>query len=110
MTTTVVNLRHGEPYDVRIDRRTKWGNPFRIEDIRADGHTEEKARLIAVEAFGSWVHGSDSPKARWIREHVHELKDRRLACWCAPPGGCAASDPLVCHGQILARLADGGGA
>ena|SRR5215207_2478283 len=35
--TEVVNIRH-EEYDVRIDRRSRWGNPFKIGP---DGNREE---------------------------------------------------------------------
>jgi hypothetical protein len=37
---------------------------------------------------------------------LRELKGKTLACWCAPRGGLTADDPLICHGQVLARLAD----
>ena len=41
--TRVVNLNR-EPYDVRIDRQTKWGNPFREG---ADGTRRDVIRLHA---------------------------------------------------------------
>ena len=47
--TTVINIRHGravlkEPDVVRIDRATKWGNPFVI------GRDGDRARVIARSA------------------------------------------------------------
>ncbi len=95
----VVNLRHEpklrEKFDhaqvvngtVLIDRRTKWGNPFRISPAcsreqavaryRADLWRRIRAGEIELEALAA-LHG------------------RRLACWCAP---------LPCHGHVLARAA-----
>jgi uncharacterized protein DUF4326 len=48
VTTRVVHLKR-EPYDVAIDRRTRWGNPF---VIGRDGDREtviEEAPCLAVE-------------------------------------------------------------
>jgi Domain of unknown function (DUF4326) len=36
-----------------------------------------------------------------------ELKGKTLACWCAPESrALTKDDPVYCHGQVLARLAD----
>jgi hypothetical protein len=40
-------MRLGEEYDVRIDRWTKWGNPFRIN---VDGTREE-----VISAYEKWI-------------------------------------------------------
>ena len=48
-----------------------------------------------------------SREAGWRgAEHTAALRGKTLACWCAPPGGLGAADALVCHGQVLAALAD----
>jgi hypothetical protein len=64
------------------------------------------------------MHGDRAEVIEKYRQHIlnspallaaiPELRGKVLACWCAPPGGVAATDPLVCHGQILAALADAG--
>ena len=96
---TVINLRH-EPQlreqfehatvldnTVLIDRRTKWGNKFRIG---RDGTREE---VIARYRADLW---------RRIRagaitlEELAETDGMWFACWC---------DPLPCHGHVLARAA-----
>jgi transposase len=42
-----------------------------------------------------------------LLEDLPELRGRTLYCFCAPPGGLTAADrPHVCHGQVLAELAD----
>lgn len=98
MSTTVVNLRH-KTCDVRIDRKTPWGNPFTHLPL---GHTkaltEVATREEAIVAYENWVRESDDPEAVWIRENVRYLAGKTLGCWCAP---------LPCHGEVLARLADG---
>lgn len=81
--TTVVNLRDHE-YDVRIDRKTKWGNPF---VIGRDGPRDE-----VIQKYECWV--VTQPH---LMEALPELQGRRLGCWCAPS---------ACHGDVLARLAD----
>ena len=83
---------------VLIDRRTAWGNPFRI------GPACSREQAVARYRADLW---------RRIRageidlEALAALHRRRLACWCAP---------LPCHGHVLTRaaawaarqLADGG--
>jgi len=34
------------------------------------------------------------------------LKDKILGCWCAPKDGINMDDELICHAQILARIAN----
>ena len=90
--TTVINIRHGravlkEPDVVRIDRATKWGNPFVI------GRDGDRARVIAKYRARLW---------REIRadhiglDELAALLGKRLMCWCAP-------EP--CHGDVLAEAA-----
>ena len=72
---------------VLVDRRTKWGNPFRI----VPGCSREQA--VARYRADLW---------RRIRagetslEELAELNGCWLACWC---------DPLPCHGHVLAKAA-----
>lgn len=75
-----------EEYDVLIDRRTKWGNPFhmRSQDYR------ERDRVI--NAYREWI--VTQPK---LMESLHELKGKTLGCHCAP---------MPCHGDVLAELAN----
>ena len=73
---------------VLIDRRTKWGNPFRI------GPSCSREQAIARYREDLW---------RRIRageialEELAELDGCWLACWC---------EPLPCHGDVLARAAE----
>lgn len=81
MKTRVVNLQHF-PYDVRIDRRSKWGNPFHIGP---DGTREE-----VIGKYREWILGQDG-----LLEALQELRGKRLGCWCAP---------MQCHGDVLVEL------
>ena len=97
--TAIVNLKHHpdlrealedrEEFEgvVRADRRTKWGNPFRISG-RAN-------REEVIERYRRWL---------WQRiregevslEGLASLHGKVLACWC---------HPKPCHCNVLARAA-----
>jgi hypothetical protein len=84
MATKVVHCKH-EPYDVYIGRPSKWGNPF---EIGKDGTRED-----VIEKYREWIITQPS-----LLASLYTLKDRTLGCWCKPK---------LCHGDILAELADG---
>lgn len=72
-------------YDIRIDRASKWGNPFHIGE---DGSREE-----VIEKYKEWV--TNQPH---LMKEIRHLQGKRLGCWCSP-------NP--CHGDVLVELADG---
>jgi len=92
MKTIVLNVRIAKWFDaegrerVLIDRRTKWGNPFKIG---ADGTREE-----VVAKYREWLKFQPALLAK-----ISSLKGKALNCWCKP---------LPCHGDVLAELAEGG--
>jgi hypothetical protein len=73
---------------IYVGRSSKWGNPF-----------------YGADDFGEWLAGNRShfkiieDKRKWILEHIHELRGKNLACWCA------LDQP--CHADILLKLANG---
>lgn len=71
-----------------------WANPFLIG--RDGDRRTVLARFEEELRFGSLSH---------LLTRLHELDGLTLACWCAPMGGVGSHDSLVCHGQILSRLA-----
>ena len=89
--TAIVNLKHDPDAiakgAVRIDRRTRFGNPYRI------GRHGTREQVIALYRAELW---------RRIRagevslEELASLHGKTLACHCAP---------LPCHGEVLARAA-----
>ena len=72
---------------VLIDRRTKWGNPWRVGQ---DGTREEVIGRYRVDLWRRIRAGEVS------LEELAELDGCWLACWC---------EPLPCHGNVLARAA-----
>ena len=87
----VVNMKHISRAEaasaVRIDRRTRWGNPFVI------GPHGDRAAVIAQYRADLWrrIRAGEIPL-----EDLAALDGRTLACWCAPH---------PCHGHVLERAA-----
>lgn len=69
---------------VRIDRRSKWGNPF---IIGRDGD-----RAAVIEKYRAWILTRPD-----LLDALPQLRGKTLFCWCAPE---------ACHGGVLAVLAD----
>lgn len=91
--TTVVHNQQDD-YDVYIGRAvpeaglkaSKWGNPI----VLADDSDEERERVIIE--YRAWI--VEQPE---LMASLGELRGLRLGCWCAPK---------LCHGDVLAELAD----
>lgn len=76
---------HGLPPGAAlVDRRTKWGNPFKIG---RDGDRDE-----VVRRYRAWVVTRPDLMAALV-----ELRGRDLVCWCAPE---------ACHADVLLELAN----
>lgn len=89
----VVNLRHEELGDAvyvgrAMPRRglagSDFANPYRVD---VDG-----SRADVIQKYRSWLLGRQELLVR-----LHELRGRRLACWCSP-------EP--CHADVLRELVD----
>jgi hypothetical protein len=89
----VVNLRHEELGDAvyvgRVSPRhglaeSAFANPHRI------GQDGDRAEVVAK--YRSWLLGRQE-----LLQRLHELRGRRLACWCSP-------EP--CHADVLIELVD----
>lgn len=99
--TKVINLRdhaavaaaQADGTFVRIDRQTRWGNPYKV--------TKGQPREEAIAMFRAYL--LDSPE---LLADVGQLQGKTLACWCAPWGGVTWEAPRVCHGQVLAYYAE----
>ena len=96
---TVVNMKHSpelraaldgadEHGDVvRIDRRTRWGNPFLIG---RHGSREE-----VIERYRTWLWDKVKKGEITVAE-LAALNGKTLACHCAP---------RPCHGDVLVKAA-----
>ena len=72
---------------VRIDRRTRWGNPFHI------GRHGSRAEVIR--RYRAWL-WERILRGHFTLEDLARLHGKTLACHC---------HPLPCHGQVLQRAA-----
>lgn len=82
----VVNLR-AEHADVVVDRRSRWGNPWKM----VGGWTRE---MVVMRYGWAIATGELGFGVEEIREH---LSGQRLGCWCAP---------ALCHAHVLACVAN----
>ena len=99
--SAVVNLRHEpelrEAFEhahvvnntVLVDRRTKWGNPFRI------GPGQDADRAVARYRVHLWQRIRAGEVSL---EDLAELHGCWLACWCV--------GSHACHAEVLARAAE----
>jgi len=85
--TRVVNLKT-DCSDVRIDRKSRWGNPFLIGKHGSRNDVIARHRVWLWDQIGSGLVSLDDLAA---------LNGMRLGCHCAP---------LPCHGDTLAAAAD----
>lgn len=87
--TTVVNLRTDE-YDVYIGREGHghdgyFGNPFKLGLTERRGATLNRYRSYF---YSKLEHDPE------FKRRIHELKGKRLGCFCKPDD---------CHGDIIAE-------
>lgn len=109
--------RAEHPDAVIVDRRSKWGNPYRITvcsdcrsafitDTRGGGgeylETLADARAGAVDLFGEdMASGALTTAGYPTHDEIRaELAGRDLACWCPLDGPC--------HADVLLEIANGG--
>lgn len=88
---------------VKVDRSTKWGNPFVPGQPAPSGAERGQPvtdRTHAFRLYRDWAR-TNSELARSARD---ELAGRNLACWC-PPG----DDRDQCHAAVLIELANARG-
>lgn len=89
----VANLRC-DPYEIRIDRKTRWGNPFsHLKGTKAQ--FEVATREEAIESYKHWL-WTELVDGRVTVAELAALDGKILGCWCAP---------LPCHGEVLLKAA-----
>ena len=86
---------------VKVDRATKWGNPFRVG---IDGTTEECVKYYRLLLAGFVCLTSKASVELQTKTRavvvacLDELEGKNLACWCR------ADKP--CHADVLLELAN----
>jgi hypothetical protein len=86
-----VSLAVAEGCYVRIDRGSKWGNPY-SHRYGTLAKWVVSSRAEAIARYEEYVRSRPDLIAA-----LPELDDKILGCWCMP---------LACHGQVLARLVE----
>ncbi|MDB6134215.1 MAG: hypothetical protein JWM59_2458 [Verrucomicrobiales bacterium] len=85
---------------VKVDRSTKWGNPYRVAG------TPHLSRADAARLFREDILNPDQPHPiLTIQEIREELGGKNLACWCPLP---AEGQPDHCHAAFLLEIANAG--
>jgi hypothetical protein len=79
------------PDTVYVGRGSKWGNPFPFD------HQVYLGKAWARDAYAQWLTSTLKGMAL-LREHLHELKGKNLACWCKAGEAC--------HADVLIALAN----
>jgi len=92
---------------LKVDRTTRFGNPFSVEDY---------GRERAVALHRAWIRGEprDPSLPRKLQRDLEarraevisalpSLRGKNLACWCPLP---ERGKPDVCHAALLLELAN----
>ena len=84
---------------VKVDRTTKWGNPF----IVGTHGTREHCVDLFAKMLAGYICISDGPSIevqedyrRVVAIHRYELEGKNLACWCPKNARC--------HADVLLNL------
>jgi Domain of unknown function (DUF4326) len=86
------------PNTVKVDRSTKWGNPFAPGKPNpfTDAHVRDLPHAIELYRAYAWRDAALVAAAR------KELRGKNLACWCAKSAG----HEDLCHAAILLEIAN----
>ena len=86
------------PNTVKVDRTTKWGNPFKVGAKNPYGTVTKDARH-------SWqIYLGFAPQNELLVAAARaELRGKNLACWCKRPG---PYEDDACHAAVLLKLAN----
>ena len=85
------------PNTVKVDRTTRWGNPWPIGEW---GPLDRKAPDAegAVGLFEAMLHDPEMRKAAGYPDDLSALRGKNLACWCKPGE--------LCHADVLLEYAN----
>jgi hypothetical protein len=92
---------------VKVDRTTRFGNPFSIEDYGRERAVALHRAWITGELGNSAVANKRARDLEGRRTDVMaalpSLRGKNLACWCPLP---EPGKPDVCHAAFLLELAN----
>jgi hypothetical protein len=91
------------PNTLKVDRTTKWGNPFRPNQRHDKAYCAKLFEYMA----GGYICMIDKPSPdeqraylKMAKKNIGQLRGKNLACWCK------AGDS--CHADVLLRIANKG--
>lgn len=87
---------HMPPNAARVDRQSRWGNPYVVGEINPLTG-QEITQELAVDLYRQFVDCWPSTLRAIARR---ELAGKDLACWCRAE--------LACHASVLLELLAGG--
>ena len=88
------------PNTVKVDRTTRWGNPFTV-GMRIQARPEWPIAVLfsahdCVDCYASFL--DHRVGQRFRTDVISELRGKNLACWCALDAPC--------HADVLLDLAN----
>ncbi len=88
------------PSTVKVDRTTKWGNPF----IVGQENPFLPGRIVEDRRHAWSLYLAFAPQnEKLVAAARAELRDKNLACWCPLPG---LYEDDCCHASVLLKLAN----
>jgi hypothetical protein len=87
---------------VKVDRSTKWGNPFVVGKDGTRDDCVELHRILLTRGFACLTCKAEIDAQldyrSYVASHINQLRGHDLACWC----------PLdqPCHADVLLELAN----
>lgn len=89
------------PNTVKVDRSTRWGNPFVV--------TEDRPADSVALAYRTWLtvegcHAGMPERKTKLLDAMRDLRGKNLACWC--PLEDADGNRVPCHADVLLELAN----
>lgn len=98
---------------VKVDRTSKWGNPYAIAGGKREHWRVEAGKLVlgrfcnvaaalecSLNAFSTALRTQAGCVEVTVEDVRRELAGKNLACWCKPGAPC--------HADVLLRVAAGG--
>lgn len=85
------------PNTVKVDRTTRWGNPFKVGMLGVPDAATAVDRLRRLLARPHLE--ADHVRFRFTPERIRvDLAGKHLACWCTPG--------QACHADVLLEIAN----
>jgi hypothetical protein len=102
------------PNTVKVDRSTRFGNPWTVAGAVEAGYPAQHAAKECVFFFRQWVTKVPGSITEMLADGDHrlgtllsglpDLRGKNLACWC--PIVDKDGNPVPCHADVLLELAN----